>query len=87
MGNNGEEIRSRNLPSAVEAASINDQLYAYPLTADNGYFLYYNKAYFTDEYVQSLDRMLKTAAQGGLGLHRADHGRVQRPGGTAEKRD
>ena len=40
-------------------------LYAYPLTADNGYFLYYNKAYFSDEDIQSLERMLELAAQSG----------------------
>ena len=39
---NADEIRDRNLKSTVEAATVNDQLYAYPLTADNGYFLYYN---------------------------------------------
>ena len=33
---NADEIKAKNLPSAVEAASINGQLYAYPLTADNG---------------------------------------------------
>ena len=36
-------------------------MYAYPLTADNGYFLYYNKAYFSEEDVQSLDRILELA--------------------------
>ncbi len=56
-------IRSASLPAAVEAASVGNTLYAYPLTADNGYFLYYNKAYFTGEDVQSLDRMLEVAAQ------------------------
>ena len=40
---NADEIKDRSLPSAVEAATVNDQLYAYPLTADNGYFLYYNR--------------------------------------------
>ena len=35
---NADEIRNRNLSSTVEAAAVNDQLYAYPLTADNGYF-------------------------------------------------
>ena len=56
-------IRSASLPAAVEAASVGNTLYAYPLTADNGYFLYYNKAYFTGEDVQSLERMLEVAAQ------------------------
>ena len=56
-----EEIRAANLSAAVEAASVGSTLYAYPLTADNGYFLYYNKAYFSEEDVQSLDRMLEIA--------------------------
>lgn len=60
---NEAAIRSVSLAAAVEAASVENTLYAYPLTADNGYFLYYNKAYFTDEDVQRLDRMLEVAAQ------------------------
>ena len=47
----------------MEAASIGETLYAYPLTADNGYFLYYNKAYFTEEDITSLERMLEAAAR------------------------
>ena len=42
--------------------AVNDTLYALPLTADNGYFLYYNKQYFSQEDVTSLDRMLDIAA-------------------------
>ena len=62
---NAKEICGANLSAAVEAASVGGQLYAYPLTADNGYFLYYNKAYFSEEDVQSLDRMLEIAAGAG----------------------
>ncbi len=58
-------IQSASLPAAVEAASVENTLYAYPLTADNGYFLYYNKSYFTEADVQRLDRILETAAQAG----------------------
>ena len=58
-------VRGACLPAAAEAASVGDTLYAYPLTADNGYFLYYNKAYLTQEDVQSLDRILEAAAQAG----------------------
>ena len=47
-----EAIQSAGLPSAVEAASVDGVLYAWPLTADNGYFLYYNKEYFTQSDVQ-----------------------------------
>lgn len=62
---NAEEIRDRNLPSTVEAATVNNQLYAYPLTADNGYFLYYNKQYISEEQVKTLDGILEAAAANG----------------------
>ncbi len=60
-----EELRAANLSASVDAASVNGTLYAYPLTADNGYFLYYNKAYFTPEDVQSLTALLEKAGQAG----------------------
>ncbi|MDE7219446.1 MAG: extracellular solute-binding protein, partial [Oscillospiraceae bacterium] len=56
-------IRGANLSAAVDAASVNGTLYAYPLTADNGYFLYYNKAYFSEEDVRTMDRILEVAAE------------------------
>ncbi len=59
---NAGSVRENNLPEAVLAASVNDTLYALPLTADNGYFLYYNKQYFSQEDITSLDRMLDIAA-------------------------
>lgn len=59
---NADAVRESNLPEAVRAASVNDTLYALPLTADNGYFLYYNKQYFSQEDILSLDRMLDIAA-------------------------
>ncbi len=62
---NADEIRDRNLPGAVEAATVNDQLYAYPLTADNGYFLYYNRKYITEKQVKTLEGLLKAAAENG----------------------
>ncbi len=60
---NADFIRSANLPEAVQAASVNDTLYALPLTADNGYFLYYNKQYFSKEDIASLNQMLDIAAE------------------------
>ena len=62
---NAGDIRAASLSAAVEAASVDGELYAYPLTADNGYFLYYNKAYFTEEDVKSLDRILAAAEEAG----------------------
>ncbi len=62
---NADRIKAENLPGAVEAASVGDILYAYPLTADNGYFLYYNKQYFTPDDIKTLDRLLEVAEQNG----------------------
>lgn len=62
---NAEEIKEANLKDAVSAASINDILYAYPMTADNGYFLYYNKDYLTEEDVKTLDGILSVAEREG----------------------
>lgn len=49
--------------AAVTAADGN--LYAYPATADNGYFMFYNKEYFTEDDVQTLDAMMTKAAAAG----------------------
>ncbi len=39
------------------------EIYAYPLTAGNGYFLYYNAEYFSDKDVEKLDTILDIAAK------------------------
>ena len=60
---NADEIKGRNLESTIQAATVNNQLYAYPLTADNGYFLYYNKQYITEQQAETLDGILEAAAE------------------------
>lgn len=62
---NAEEVKNANLPEAVEAASHNGILYGYPCTADNGYFLYYDKNYLSAEDVKSMDRILEVAEEAG----------------------
>ena len=56
---NAEEISEQTVTEAINAATINGILYAYPMTADNGYFLYYNKKYFNEDDVKTLDSILK----------------------------
>lgn len=46
---------------AVLASQKDGKLFAYPVTAGNGYFLYYNAAYFTEDDVKSMDRILEVA--------------------------
>lgn len=62
---NADTVRSENIEEAIDAASYNGTLYAYPYSADNGYFLYYDKNYFTEDDVKTLDRILEVAAQSG----------------------
>ncbi|MCL2342514.1 MAG: extracellular solute-binding protein, partial [Firmicutes bacterium] len=56
---NKDDISSRNLPGSVAAATLDGKLYGYPLTADNGYFLYYDKSVLSATDVQSLDQIIK----------------------------
>ena len=61
-----EEIIANNASASVAASTGDDgMLYAYPATADNGYFMFYNKEYFTEEDVLTLDGMMAKAAQVG----------------------
>ncbi len=41
-------VKSENDEGSIKAATVGDQLYAYPLTSDNGYFLYYDKSVVKD---------------------------------------
>ena len=63
-------VKSENAPGAVDAATITvngeEHLYAFPVTGDNCYFVYYDKSVFTDPVdLQSLDRMLDVAEAAG----------------------
>ncbi len=60
---NASTISSRNLAASSDAASVDGTLYAYPLTADNGYFLYYNKEYVSDEDTATMDSLLAAIEQ------------------------
>lgn len=59
------DVKARNSAASVDAATINGQLYAYPMTADNGYFMFYDSSFYTEEDVQTLDTMLNKAAEAG----------------------
>lgn len=60
---NADMIKSQNTEGSVDAAMIDGKLYAYPMTADNGYFLYYDKSVLSEEDVKSFETMLSAAGQ------------------------
>ena len=45
---NVDVIKAENDAGSVNAVSLGGELYAYPMTSDNGYFLYYDKSVVTD---------------------------------------
>ena len=51
-------MTANNAAGVVAAATSGDALFAYPLTADNGYFLYYDKSVIPDEDVDSLEKII-----------------------------
>ena len=61
-----DDVIANNTPESIAAATGDDgNLYAYPATADNGYFMFYNKEYFTEDDVKSFNTMLDKAAAAG----------------------
>jgi arabinogalactan oligomer/maltooligosaccharide transport system substrate-binding protein len=68
------DVASENSSGSVEAATVNGKLYAYPMTADNGYFLFYNSDVYSESDVESMDKMAEVAAANGskVGMIAAD---------------
>ncbi len=52
-------VKERNDAGSVAAASVDGKLYCYPLTSDNGYFMYYDKRIISDDIVDSLEDLVK----------------------------
>ena len=60
-GKSVADVKSANAPGSVDAATKDGTLYAFPMSADNGYFLYYNSTLVTPEDAQSWDTLLAAA--------------------------
>ncbi len=68
------EVKEANTADSVDAATLTiggeDMLYAYPMTGDNNYFVYYDKSVYTDpSQLATLDAMLETAQSAGKTVH------------------
>lgn len=50
----------------IDAATINDKLYAFPFTSDNGYYLMYDKSLIPDDKVQNIEDIVSICEQKGL---------------------
>ena len=53
-----EALKAANDASSLSAASVAGELYAYPMTSDNGYYMYYNKSIISEEDAESLEKLI-----------------------------
>ncbi len=60
-----EDVKSRDSEGSVEAATLNDELLAYPETGENGYYLVYDKSVVTDEDAKTLEGVLEACRKAG----------------------
>ena len=68
------EVKANNTADSVDAATLTidgvDQLLAYPMTGDNGYYVYYDKRVYTDpSQLGTLDAMINTAKASDKNVH------------------
>ena len=61
-----ETIKANNDAGSVAAGTVAGTLYAYPMTSDNGYYMYYNKALISDEDAESLEKIIAICEQNNL---------------------
>ena len=64
-GKSVADVKAANASGSVDAATVDGTMYAYPMTADNGYFLYYDSTVVSAEDAKSWDTLLAAAEAGG----------------------
>ena len=64
---NAKVVEAENDAGSVGAVKIGDVMYAYPMTSDNGYFLYYDKSIVTDP--TDLDKVLADCEAAGKSFY------------------
>lgn len=60
-------VQSSNDAGAAAAAKVGNEVYAFPLTSDNGYFLYYDKSVVTDP--SSLEKIIADCEAAGKNFY------------------
>ena len=67
IGDYTQWVTDNNDADSVAASKVGDTLFAFPITSDNGYFMYYDKSVITDP--TSLDTIVKDCEAAGKGLY------------------
>jgi len=61
-----ETITNSNDAGSVAAASVAGTLYAYPMTSDNGYYLYYDTSIISEEDAESMESIIAACEANGV---------------------
>ena len=59
------KLKEENYLNSVMSGYNNGEYYGYPYAADNGYFLYYNKAVVSDEQAKTLEGIVEACTSAG----------------------
>ena len=66
LGNSATElVNASHDKASIAAVSSGDSLYGYPLTSDNGYFMYYDKSVISEEDIGSLEALIAACEAAG----------------------
>jgi arabinogalactan oligomer/maltooligosaccharide transport system substrate-binding protein len=69
LGNAASEmVKAEHDKASVAAVTSGDALYGYPMTSDNGYFMYYDKSVIPEEAVGSLEAIIAAAEAAGRNI-------------------
>lgn len=60
------EVTNMNDAGAVAAASVGGSLYCFPLTSDNGYFMFYDKSVVSADHIDSLEDIIADCEKAGM---------------------
>ena len=52
-------VEDNNDGGSVAASKVGDAVYAYPLSSDNGYFMFYDKRYINEEHLDDIAALMK----------------------------
>ncbi len=58
-------VTANNDAGAVAASKVGDAIYCYPLTSDNGYFMYYDKRVISEDDIDSLESLIAACEAAG----------------------
>ncbi len=61
-----ENIKAANDAGSVAAASVAGTLYAYPMTSDNGYYMYYNTSIISEADAESMEKIIAACEKNNL---------------------